>query len=196
MSNLLYVTRFPADSKKISLMLEMEVNANTAPFLVTSSKGVVWVQEAMAPTPEMWAERMPEHVVRVAVRPDVVGHAGALFLEVIDAVEALGREAQWGNSHPFTEDGIRAATEHVKSYDLGDLCLLHAREDTTLSVKAIAKDMGLLPQPCSWMPEGCAVVAPKDRTFLGVLGLLGRGGSVAVVHNASRAMAIARGSSA
>lgn len=192
MSNLLHVTRFRSKGD-FPLMVEMEVSTETAPYLVTSTKSFTWVEAPMTPTQEMWPDRQPDKVVRVAVRPDLVGSSGPLFSQILDVVGERGGHAKWGNVHPFTEEGVLRAFEHVSFYGLGDLCLLIPQEETTLPLKEIAIGRGLLPQPCSWMPPECAVVVPKDRTFVGVLGRLGRGGSVAVVHNASRAIAIARG---
>lgn len=176
-------------------MVEMEVSSETAPYLVTSTTSLAWVDSPMDPTQEMWPDRTPDTVVRVAVRPDLVGPPGPLFAQILDVVGERGGNSRWGNVHPFTEDGVISSFEHVNFYGLGDLCLLVPNEETSIPLRGIASDRGLLPQPCSWMPPECAVVVPKDRTFVGVLGRLGRGGSVAVVHNASRAIAIARGAS-
>jgi hypothetical protein len=134
-------------------------------------------------------------VVRFAVRADLTRHAGSFYLEVIQAVAAMGVQAEWGNVHPLTEEGIHLAEEHVASYGMDDLCLLIPspvveQSPKELPLKDIALDMGLLPQPCSWLLPGCAVVVPKNREFVGMLGLLGRQGSMGLIHNASRAIGI------
>jgi len=188
MSHLLRVIRFNTKSSqeggKIPLMMEFSVNPSTGPYLVSSSASVLWVPEAH-----------PGDVVRAAVRPEKSNAAiiGSFFLEVMDAVEAMGRHSEWGNTHPFTENGVQRAVEHVKFYDQGELCLLIPRIESSLPLKDIAMNLGCLPQPCSWVPGDCAIVVPKDRDFVGFLGVLGHKGLVAVVHNASRGMAIARG---
>jgi len=193
MSNLLQVTRLGARGK-VPVMLEMAVSPETAPYLVTSSRSIVWIDKPMDPTLEMWGSSPPEHIVRVAVRPDLKGRTGEFFRELIEAVIAMGEKTEWGNVHPFTEDGIHAAVEHVEFYELGELCLLIPRDESEyeLPLKDIALDLKLLPQVCSWLPPDCAVVVPKDRSFVGLMGMLGRRGSVALVHNASRAIAVAR----
>jgi hypothetical protein len=193
MSNLLQLTRLPTKREQAA-MSEFAVSADTAPYLVTSTKGLVWVPEPMEPTPELWGTRLPEHVVRVAVRLDLVRNMGSFYWEVVQAVAEMGKVAEWGSVHPFSEEGIHLAEEHVASYGMEDLCLLTPSDAGDLPLKDIALDMGLLPQPCSWLQAGCVVVVPKNREYVGMLGLLGRQGSMGLIHNASRAIGIAASS--
>ena len=44
----------------------------------------------------------------------------------------------------------------------------------------------------SWVPDKCAIVVPRDREFVGVLGHLDPKSMVVCVHNPSRGMAVAR----
>lgn len=176
------------------MMLEFVVSPETAPYLVSSSKGMVWIEAAMTPTKELWPGETPAHVVRVAVRKDVKTE---FFAEVVEHVAAKGRELEWGNVHEPTPDGVGAAIAHVRGYDLGDLCLLHSRENLLFdwgdgqSIKAFALANGCLIQPCSWLKSDTVVIVPKNREFLGTIGYMGRKGTVVVVHNAARGMAIA-----
>lgn len=196
MSNLLHRLRIPgpARGQKTPVMLEFPVNPDTAPFLVSSSKSVVWIDQAMEPSPEMWpADGAPGDIVRVAVRVDE-NKLGDYFHEVVQAVAEKGLASEWGNIHDYSEDGVVAAIEHVEHYDLGTLCLLYNTGD--LNLKVLALDHECLPQPSSWLPPGMAVVVPKEREFVGSIGTVGRGrkGVVVVVHNAARGMAIATAS--
>jgi len=182
---------------KIPLMMEFPVNEETAPYLVTSMTGMVWIESPMDPSPEMWAQDAPDTVVRVAVRPDAY-QAGRFFKEVFEHVEQAGESRNWGNAHDYTEGGVLAAIEHVSHYDLGDLCLLYPPEhlyrpldEPPLQLKEIAFEHECLPQPCSWMPLYSAAVVPKDREYLGSIGGFGRNGVVVIVHNAARGIAIA-----
>ena len=200
MSSLLRPLRQPQQSGRIPLMLEFAVSPETAPYLVSSSKGMAWVEAAMQPTSELWSADIPEHVVRVAVRPDV---SASFFNEVFIQVEAKGRELGWGNVHDYTEKGVLAAIEHVRGYDLGDLCLLYplesshatttieSMENDVLPMREFSLDHGCLPQPCSWLTNYSAVVVPKSREFVGTIGYLGRKGTAVVVHNAARGIGIA-----
>jgi hypothetical protein len=122
---------------------------------------------------------------------------GPFFWEILEAVRAKGVELEWGNVHEYDEAGIRDAVDHVMYYDLGETCLLipSKLEEGGLPLREMALDLGCLPQPCTWLPANCAVAVPKNREFVGMLGLLGRMGSVALVHNAARAIGIAWGDS-
>jgi hypothetical protein len=204
MSNLLTRMKVPnprgGPKAKIPVMMEFAVNSETAPYLVTSSEAMTWIEEAMDPTPELWPREAPDSVVRVAVRPDVSGGPGGFYSEVIEQVTTEGQARQWGNIHDYTEDGVLAAINHVRHYEMGDLCLLfppESRMDTPLDdnpplpLNEIALQHECLPQPCSWMPDYSAAVVPKDRDFLGSIGFFGRKGAVVIVHNAARALAIA-----
>ena len=187
MSHLLRILQFNskslADGSNVPLMMEFPVEADTAPYLVSSSTALVWVG---APHPGF--------IVKAATRPWMkeLKPLEAFFLEVVDAVWEKGQEMQWGNTHSFTEEGLGQAIRHVEYYDQGDLCLLVPRSESTINPKEVAKEHGCLLQQCSWLPDKCAVVIPKDRDFVGFLGILGRRNVVILVHNASRGLAVAK----
>jgi hypothetical protein len=201
MSNLLSRLRLVRHQKQVPVYMEFAVNPDTAPYLVTSSKGLVWVEASMDPEPDLWPREKPEHIVRVAVRPDVSPGPSGFYREVVEAVLARGQKSDWGNVLDYTEEGVEAAIEHVAHYEFGDLCLLYppsSRMETPLDdaelplpLKEIALRHELLPQPCSWMPDYSAAVVPKEREFLGAIGFHGRKGVVVLVHNAARGMALA-----
>jgi len=195
MSNLLQVSQIPTRGK-VPLMLEIQVVPETAPYLVSSTTEVVWIPESMAATPELWPRGVPDHIVRVAVREGGQRGYGPFFLEVLEAVRDRGVKSEWGNVHPLTEEGIQKAVDHIGFYELGETCLLipfKADEKVTLPLRDIAADLGCLPQPTRWLPGNCVVAVPKNREYLGMVGILGRKGFVVVVHNAARAMGIAWG---
>ena len=168
------------------MMLEFPVEPETAPFLVTSTKALLWVPEAHH-----------DDVVKAAVREAALG---SLFMEILDEVTKKGKEAQWGNVHLFSQAGVQAAIDHVRYYDLEDLEILappnreEDHKDGVYKRPQWLNDMKLPLRPTSWLPEGCVVVLPKDRKYVGFVGYLTRTSCVAVVHNASRGIAIARGS--
>ena len=182
MSHLLHVMKIPSKMKPGAqpVMLEFPVNPETAPYLVSSSKAVQWVPEPH-----------PGGIVKAAVRENLV--IKDLFVEVLQAVRERGQQAAWGNVHPSTADGFKKALDHVGEYGLGDLSVLAPPNFEAFPVKAIAKDYGWVVQPSSWLPDGCVVVVPKDRSFVGFVGLLSAHSLVSVVHNASRGLAMAWG---
>lgn len=169
------------------LMMEFPVNPATGPFLVSSTRGVLWV-----------SPREPK--VRAAFRPLT---AEAFFREVVAAVVDMGAAAEWGNIHPLTPAGVLQAVGHLRSYDLSALeVLLHP--DTMKLVQVVSRETeaeetvhtlcGFPVELAEWLPPGVVVVVPQDRDFVGFVVMRG-GKGVAVVHNASRGIAVCRGAS-
>ena len=180
MSHLLHVVKVAsvALQKKnvVPLLMEFEVNPVTSPFLVTSTTSLLWVEEAF-----------PGDVVRVAVRKGVKD-VGVLYREILEAVKKRGQTEDWGNVSPGTPDGVKAAIEYVKSYDIEKVEIL-ARPKSGLTHKTFGAEI----KPTSWLPEGCFVVVPKDRLYLGRVSMFGRGTFLAVLHNPARGLALAWG---
>jgi len=218
MSHLLVVTRLQSKAMQrkttVPLMVEYTVSEETAPYLVSSSSSVMWINDTH-----------PGSTVKAAVReltPD------DFFREVIEAVASMGREMQWGNVHPLTTEGLTAAIEHLEFYELGPVELLIPRshppdeldpmlddgddEEAELyrevhgepprvksvdlmppELRPFIEDTGLPFRASAWVPEGTIIVVPKDRSFVGVVNRLTSKKIVGVVHNAARGIAIVRG---
>ena len=185
MSNLLQVSRMPtkAMSKKgvFPLYMEFKVSAEAAPYLVSSTKGSLWVENPSS-----------TGLVRAAIRQGAT--PAVLFKEIVEAVVQRGRESQWGNVQPFTPAGLKAALAHVNDYDMGKLeVLLGAKKGATTPEWLQPLTLGVPVRKTSWLPEGTAVVVPSDRNFVGLLEHLGTKHVVFTVHNASRGIAVAVG---
>lgn len=167
--------------KPIPLILEWAVNGDTAPYLVTSTGEVLWIEDPHE-----------GNIIRAAVRQ--ISDPGILFREILEEVFRRGKEDEWGNTQPYTANGLTGAIEHLQSYDFADLEILVSKK-TKEHPRAVwlNKDFGFPLKPTSWLPDECAVVVPKDRDFVGVLGYLDMKRAAAVVHNASRGIAIAWG---
>lgn len=219
MSHLLVVARLKSKAMQrksnVPLMLEYKVAPETAPYLVTSSSSVMWINEPH-----------PGDIVKAAVRQMSISE---FFTEVVEAVAAMGRQQKWGNVHPLTVEGLRAAVEHIEFYELGPVELLtprahqpgEATEETDLvnetdpdddegevadvkkrveavdlmppELRPFIEELGLPFRPSSWVPEGTIVVVPKDRTFVGVVNRVTTKKLAGVVHNAARGIALAQG---
>lgn len=213
MSNLLVVQRLQSRAMQrkgtMPLILEFGVVAETAPYLVSSSASVMWVNEPL-----------PENMVRAAVRDSSVAE---FYTEVVEAVAAMGSEMMWGNVHPLTPAGLQAAVEHVEFYELGPVELLCPRAHPKGSsppppddeddgggsegkpkrvepvdlmppeLRPLIEGTGLPFRTCSWVPDGTIVVVPKDRAYVGVVSKVTPKKIAGVVHNAARGIAIARG---
>jgi len=163
--------------------LEFPVDAESAPYIVTSSESIVWVPEALS-----------GDLVRAAIRVGVK-NLGMLYRDIVLEIAKVGTEKEWGNVHPLTVEGVQGALEHLRYYDLGDAELLAhpatmKKEDpnawyrhptlSEISVRAAA-----------WLPPGIVVAVPLDRAFVGFVSLVGIGSVVSVVHNPSRGIAVA-----
>jgi hypothetical protein len=152
------------------LFVELPVHPDTAPYLVTSNKGMLWIDNSFSGS-----------FVRSAVLRerwgDSVGHV--TYEAIVRCIVQRGRELSWGNQFPATAVGLRGAREYLRSYDLVDCDLLTGKG------VALGEGMG-----CLWVPEGCAVLVPRDRSYLGIVGTLGDGAHTVMVHNPSRGMAV------
>jgi hypothetical protein len=169
--------------KAVPLMMEFAVNPQTGPFLVSSTRGVMWI-----------APRTPK--IRAASRPLKLG---PFFMEVIHEVAVMGAESKWGNVHPFSPEGLLNAVAHLRSYDLTDLEILKGPTTDLSAFPAPVSGpeeqpflMGLPLVDAEWLEPGFLVVVPQDRDFVGFMLLFGERG-LAVVHNASRGVALCRG---
>jgi len=206
MSHLLQFSRLSSKALQrkgvMPLMLEYPVPEETGPYLVSSTSSVMWITELH-----------PNSTVKAAVRETTPGN---FFREVIEAVSAMGRQQNWGNVHPLTLEGVRAAIQHVASYDLDPLELLIPRAhppggdpsspdeeegDVPKAVRValmppelrpLIEDAGLPFRPSVWVPDGTVIVVPKDRTFVGVLNQVTPKKIAGVVHNAARGIGIAQ----
>jgi hypothetical protein len=126
---------------------------------------------------------------------------GILFAEMLVALIERSVRDEWGSVQPYTEAGLREAVKHVETYDLEDLEILVPRlrpenspggpQERPGWLKDVLVDLELSPRPTSWLPDNCAVVVPRDRNFVGVLGHLSPKHIMAIIHNASRGVAIA-----
>lgn len=172
--------------KAVPLLMEFKVNPDTGPFLVSSSRSVMWVNSH--------AGR-----VRAGVRKIV---PGTLFNEAVQAVTKLGTEAEWGNVHPFTGAGLINAIAHLRSYDLSEIEILVNPKTgldagfppVMLSEERESTLLGFPLMYAEWLDLDTIVVVPHERDFVGfLLQIDAAGTAVAVVHNASRGMGICRG---
>lgn len=180
MSNLLQVVRFKTEAvkrKALPLMLEFKVNAECAPYLVSSSHGLVWVEQAH-----------PGDIIKAAVRE--IRSPGDVFEEAVRTIAVEGRAREWGNVHPYTQDGLQAAVSHLESYDFDDLEILTRPVGKTVPWLQADALGGVPVRHTAWVPKGWLVVVPKDREFVGLLGHLTTRQVVAAIHNPSRGVAI------
>lgn len=178
MSDLLKVTRLAKGQQVPSNVvgyLEFTVSPETAPYLVTSSKGLVWVSHPSS-----------EGLVRAALRE---GCAPVVFFrEVVLSVKEAGVHYDWGNVLPLTLEGVQKAITHLESYDQGEIEILVPKSSEDLHRMCSGFDRAV--RPSSWLPENMAVVVPKDRQFVGGVWRVNKNAISGLVHNAARGMVI------
>lgn len=162
--------------KRRPLMLDgvpVPTSSDSGPFLVTSSRSVLWVERSFG-----------EGFLRVAVRKQKVDD---LFRDLTSAIATEGAQRGWGNVHPPTTAGVLDGLHHLHYYDLPDATLLYGSEF----------DIGVAPDisraAADWLPSSWGVLVP-DRSYVGTVYLLGDGYLGAVVHNPSRGVVVLRGS--
>ena len=172
-TDLLSVGELKATRKGIPLMVEFRVNRETGPFLVTSTRAFLWV------TPR-------QDQVRAATR---VLSIPSFYMEIVREICDTGMQAEWDNVHPLTREGILACIEHLRFYGITELDILVPQGEVYTWVGV---DDDVTFYTADWLEPGHVVVVPSDREYLGFVTVVPNGLGLAVVHNASRAMAVAR----
>lgn len=160
----------PASSKRAPLLIEVPVHGDGAPFLISGTKGWVWVEGSRT------------GILRSAVRPGPIPED--IFVQVVREVARRGVVSHWGNARAFSEVGLKEAVAYIASYGIEEVealvpvgSVFHAPKGVKLSESA-------------WVPQDKAVVVPTDRTYLGMVGTFGTDFYTVVLHNPSRGMAV------
>lgn len=178
--DLLQVLQAPSDALRRSatpLAAELPVDPQTAPYLVTTTKSLLW-----HPTDF-------NGKVRAALRTDKLDF---LYAEIIKEVCTTSIEAGWGSVFSYDLHGLDQAIAYVHSYGMADVDIL--APDTALDglLGNMTTYMGKQIVRVGYLPARTVVVVPKDRDYLGIvmqLGDLDR--RLLLVHNPARGMAVA-----
>jgi len=159
-------------SGRMPLMLDgVPVPPEAAPFLITSSKNLLWVERAFG-----------EGFLRLGVRETTLDE---LYRSMVESIAEMGSEREWGNVIHATKDGVLKGLAYLHSYDLTDASLLYG-EDFDISLAPS------LPRvPADWLPAKWAVLVPS-REYVGTAFMFGKGHVGAVVHNPSRGVVVLR----
>lgn len=168
--------------EKSPIMMEFPV-PETAPYLVTSTRSLFWIQ------------RSHGNKVRAATRVDFERRAD-LYMEIVQEVTTKGSQMEWGNVQPMTSAGLDKGVEHLTFYGLEKLVILASTEMdwTRLGMKTAPEELlGHKVISTAWLNPDYMVVVPEERDYLGFVMELEDGLILSVVHNASRAMAVLHG---
>lgn len=168
--DLLQVIPMPSTKGSIPPFVGVSVHAEAAPFLVTGTKSFLWVHTAK------------KGFIRSMVRSE--NFNDGVFLDVVSSIAKKGSELMWGNVFDFSVSGMQQAVGYVKSYGFEDLEILVSEDASALDVDDVDRvEVG-------WLTGQQAVVVPKDRNYLGTVGVFGESHYTVIVHNPSRGMAI------
>lgn len=164
----------PLSEGKTPLMISVKVDRRTAPYLVTSTDGLIWLGEDALDG---------DSQIRSAIRRDPMDDT-TLYLDVIKAIAEVSMEAEWGNFQPYSKDGLVKAVGHVRDYVDSVEILAHSNRPEyvdMLPFEVVDAD---------WLPEDILCVVAQDRSLLGELPLIGKRSWTMVVHNPARGIAI------
>ena len=175
------LTVMPVGSKTFKsgstpVAMEFQVPPELHPYLVTAAGRSKFI----------WLPKSRQGKVRAAFRE--VGRS-ELYLDIVREVSLCGQSNDWQNVYEFSAVGVMKAIEHLRYYDISEVEILvgpAGLPDSTVfeGVKVTVAD---------WLPTRMVVVVPKNRDFLGFVADLPKGRFISVVHNPSRAMAMAVG---
>lgn len=169
-SNLLVVV--PLHHKKTPIMLDRvpaPADPDAGPFLVSSSRSLMWVSRAFE-----------GGFLRLAIRNT---DTDTLYREIVESVAQEGLEKGWGNVQPPTKEGVLEGMNHLSYYGFSEFTLLYGEDF----------DIGLCPNmirsPAPWLPNSWAVMVP-DREYVGVVYKFDEGRVGTLVHNPSRGIVV------
>lgn len=115
----------------------------------------------------IWIEK-PHRMVRSMVKQG--SFSDDVYSIVVKMILERSISGEWGNHFSNDEKGIELGKEYLKYYEIEDVEVLDSNNS-------------------KWIPDGCAVVVPKDRDFIGSV-VLFNGYWTCVVHNSARSIAV------
>lgn len=154
----------------IPAMLEFPFEDRHVPYLVSSSRSVLWVDSPSS-----------EGFLRAATRP-----TQGLSEEIVATIVERSIVDGWGNVQPLTSSGLESCLEFLIDKGLKELEVIAS---PTVDPELLDPTWNVVWS--RWVPAGTVIFLPKDRSYLGTFGAFGNNIAVAVVHNASKAIAIA-----
>jgi hypothetical protein len=154
------------------LMTEVPVEGDLAPFLVTSTKSVIWVARATGGR------------VRSAIR---AVNPNVHFAELLGAVATKSAEEGWGSVFLLSAEGVKQGAAYLREQGFTELTLLVGNDTPDLHPPDNVEVV-----PTSWVSAGVAALVPTDREYVGVTLDFGNGAISTVLHNASRGVVVLR----
>lgn len=154
-----------------ALFLEFPVDPRCAPFLITATQRLMWVSKTNA-----------SGNIRSAFQPPK--DTGLIYSNIIEEIVSKSEESDWGLVFPKSRDGLKEALERMAYYEIDDIEFIAPAEESSDLIPDNA-------QRVSWL-QGCILIVPKNRDYLGNLLTTPRNKTMALIHNASRGICILR----
>ena len=142
--------------------LNIKVNPQLKPFLVSSSKSLAWT------------ERLDNDLTMAASRP--LGEN--IQAEVVAALVERSIEMDWGNLFSHDSEGCNEAITYLRERGFSEI---HVLVNPNSDLESIDEE-GVELIRASWVPLGCAVFVPEQREYLGNLVVFQNGVSVFITE--------------
>jgi len=158
-----------AQKGKTPLLVEVPVEPDLAPFLVTSAVSVLWLAVSNKGS------------VRAAVQSSTIQEQ---YAKILASIEAKGLSEGWGNIQDMTPEGLSRGLSHLSEYGFNEVDYLTHPGSSAPTLP------GVSPADASWVPSGKAVLLPKNREYVGVTLSFEEGRNATIIHNAARGVVI------
>tara|TARA_B100000282_G_scaffold255822_1_gene201952 strand:+ start:94 stop:621 length:528 start_codon:yes stop_codon:yes gene_type:complete len=163
-------------TKNNPFMMETPLSESLdGPFLVSSTKGFVWVEK-----------KFPGNFIRSATRKEQPIN---LFRECVLKIRSLSEERQWGSVKPYSHQGLKDALLYLGYFGFKEFDLYQNPEDKNIDLGFDSLE-NLFRSWEDWVPKGMLVLTPTDKSYLGTLYSFGKGNFACCVHNPSRGVCI------
>lgn len=156
---------------KVPLMVEMEIDPSIAPYLISTTKSFLWLDQPLR-----------NNLVRVAIRKE---NLEQLFGEIVQNIYEMGVERKWENTYALTKQGLRKAIEYLHYYGIEKVEILSSESNPLNLGKSFDKAKV---STVSWLSD-CYAVVPKDRFYFGSVSDFGDQRYAVLIHNPSRGIA-------
>lgn len=171
----MFFATYQANLKKKPLLLQIPIEADVRPYLVSSNDGWVWVSKSGSP------------YARVALRNIPEGGLSELAREAIAEIARTSKECQWESVHPLTVEGVTRAVAHPLGYGYEVIPLVSPDIDlASLHLDPLKVEVA------DWLPPKTVLVVPIDRAESAQAMLVGDK-VAAILLDPSRSFGIAQG---
>ena len=174
--DLLEVLAIPAE-QRTPLAAEMSVEPELAPYLVTTTRSL------------MWHNKDFDGKVRAAFR---VGGLHDIYKDILSEIVVTSRSAGWESCFDYSLQGLASALQYVNTHGLPkELEVLAPPDEIDSLLHGVTRWNGLPINRVDYLPPNTLAIIPKDKSYFGIA--LRRGDTeryLVLIHNPSRAIAL------